>query len=128
MRKKYQRKRKEQYTYQEGGMQSQYSKTMYPLLNKELSYPILRVEPSTQGGVEGYKQYYTDPNSPEADYSFLSKEDYMRKKQAKQGSKDYEPYLNMYLKRTGNREGINVSYEDGGEYLPQYQNGVWNNN
>lgn len=128
MRKKYQRKRKEQYAYQDGGMQSQYSKTMYPLLNKELSYPILRVEPSTQGGVEGYKQYYTDPNSPDADYSFLSKEDYLRKKNAKEGSKDYEPYLNMYLKRTGNREGINVSYEDGGEYLPQYQNGGWNNN
>lgn len=109
---------------QEGGtMQDQHSKKMYPLYNKEISYPVLKVEPATQGGVEGYRQYYTDPNSPDADYSFLSTEDYMRKKEAKEGRPNYEPYLQMYLKRTGNREGINVHYQQAGMvYDPnQYQ-------
>lgn len=111
---------------QEGGiMQKQYSDKMRPILNKELAYPILKVEYGTVNGVEGYKQFYTDPSSPDADYSFLSKEDYMRKKNAKQGF-DYEPYLQMYLKKSGNRENVVVKYEEGGEYLPKYQGGGFN--
>lgn len=102
---------------QEGGaMQDQYSKKMYPLLNKELSYPILKVEPFVQDGVEGYKQYYTDPSLPDADFSFLPKSDYLKKKNAKEGRPDYEPYLQMYLKRTGGKEGINVHYQQAGQF------------
>ena len=123
MRKKYQRKRKEQYTYQDGGMQSQYSKTMFPNLGKEIAYPIIKIEKTNQDGVDGYRQYYTDPSLPDADFSFLSETDYMRKKNSKAGDRDFEPYLNMYLNKTGNREGRIVSYSDGGEYLPKHQPG-----
>jgi hypothetical protein len=115
--------------YQDGGentMQNQYSKTMFPNLGKEIAYPIIKIEKTNQDGVDGYRQYYTDPSLPDADFSFLSETDYMRKKNSKAGDRDFEPYLNMYLNKTGNREGRIVSYSDGGEYLPKYQFGVDN--
>lgn len=113
--------------FQQGGMSTQYSKKMYPIMEKELSYPILRVEPTIQGGIEGYAQYYTDPNSDNPDYSFLSKEDYLRKKtQIKQGHKDYEPYLQLYLKNSKGREEVTVTYDNGGiQGIPVSSQGVY---
>lgn len=107
---------------QDGG-EVQQSKASRYMSGKELSFPIIKVEPVVENGIEGYRQYYTDPKDPNADYSFLSKEDYLRKKEMKrQGFLDYEPYLQAYLKKTGGREGIQVKYEEGGE-LPKYQQG-----
>lgn len=104
---------------QQGGeiseMQKQYSKPMYPIVNKEFSYPILKVDKYTQDGVEGFRQYYTDPNLPDADYSFVKKEDFNRKMATtRQNEKDYEPYLQSYLKKTNGRINQLVSYQDGG--------------
>lgn len=81
-----------------------------------------------ESNAEGYNIYYGDPSKPETDKVFFTNEEFELKKnfRASEDNPSYnrEPYLMKYLNKTEGKLNQLVQYDNGGEHLPQYQNGV----
>ncbi len=81
---------------------------------------------------EGYNIYYGDPSKPDTDKVFFTNEEFELKKnyRASEDNPSYnrEPYLTKYLNKTQGKLNQLVQYDNGGEHLPQYQNGMNLNN
>lgn len=77
---------------------------------------------------EGYNIYYGDPSKSDTDKVFFTNEEFELKKNYRPSednpSYNREPYLTKYLNKTQGKLNQLVQYDNGGEYIPQYQNGV----
>ncbi len=81
---------------------------------------------------EGYNIYYGDPSKSDTDKVFFTNEEFELKKNYRPSednpSYNREPYLTKYLNKTQGKLNQLVQYDNGGEHLPQYQNGMNLNN